>query len=87
MKLKMEHMVMTMQKKIRDELQRIDGKDFKVDRWTRASGGGGVSCILQEGNVFEKAGVNVSVVHGMLPPAAMVQVIMWSSPALYIALN
>ena len=46
---------------------------FKVDRWTRSEGGGGISCILQDGNTFEKAGVNISVVHGMIPPAAVAQ--------------
>ena len=30
-----------------------------------------ISCVLQDGNVFEKAGVNVSVVYGQLPPAAV----------------
>ena len=29
--------------------------------------------MLQDGQVFEKAGVNISVVHGMLPPAAVQQ--------------
>lgn len=46
---------------------------FKVDRWTRAEGGGGVTCVIQDGHVFEKAGVNVSVVHGLLPPGAVAQ--------------
>lgn len=44
-----------------------------MDRWTRKEGGGGVTCVLQDGEVFEKAGVNVSVVHGTLPPAAVNQ--------------
>lgn len=44
-----------------------------VERWTRTEGGGGVTCVLQEGETFEKAGVNVSVVHGMLPADAMRQ--------------
>ena len=34
------------------------------------SGGGGISRVLQDGNVFEKAGVNVSVVYGQMPPEA-----------------
>uniref|UniRef100_T1J3H7 Uncharacterized protein n=1 Tax=Strigamia maritima TaxID=126957 RepID=T1J3H7_STRMM len=34
-------------------------------------GGGGITCIIQDGTVFEKAGVNVSVVHGNLPAAAL----------------
>ena len=48
-------------------------KKFRVDRWTRKEGGGGISCVLQDGKCFEKAGVNISVVHGMLPPPAVKQ--------------
>lgn len=44
-----------------------------VDRWIRKEGGGGITCIIQNGRVFEKAGVNISVVHGNLPPAAVQQ--------------
>lgn len=47
--------------------------EFQWDHWERASGGSGTSCILQDGAVFEKAGVNVSIVHGHLPPAAVSQ--------------
>ncbi|XP_034829139.1 oxygen-dependent coproporphyrinogen-III oxidase isoform X1 [Maniola hyperantus] len=46
---------------------------FKVDRWIRKEGGGGITCVLQDGRVFEKAGVNISVVSGKLPPAAVQQ--------------
>ncbi|XP_045498975.1 oxygen-dependent coproporphyrinogen-III oxidase isoform X1 [Colias croceus] len=46
---------------------------FRVDRWTRKEGGGGITCVLQDGRVFEKAGVNISVVSGKLPPAAVQQ--------------
>lgn len=49
---------------------------MNVDCWKRIilnhillSGGEGISCVLQNGKVFEKAGVNVSVVHGPLPAA------------------
>lgn len=38
-----------------------------------SAGGGGVSCVLQDGKVFEKAGVNVSVVHGYLSEEAIQQ--------------
>lgn len=34
------------------------------------SGGGGISCVMQDGKVFEKAGVNVSVVSGYLTEEA-----------------
>jgi coproporphyrinogen III oxidase len=42
-----------------------DGKvKFTEDHWQRPGGGGGKSRIIQDGNVFEKAGVNISEVHG-----------------------
>ncbi|KAI1301567.1 Oxygen-dependent coproporphyrinogen-III oxidase [Halotydeus destructor] len=47
--------------------------NFVIDRWVRAEGGGGISCVLEDGQVFERAGVNVSVVHGNLPPSAIQQ--------------
>ena len=48
-----------------------DGTAFRTDRWSRPEGGGGASCILEEGGVFERAGVNLSRVQGTtLPPAA-----------------
>lgn len=71
MRLRMEKLVKDHQKKIVEELSRIDGKQFQVDSWTRPNGGGGVSCVLQDGNVFEKAGVNVSIVYGELPRPAI----------------
>jgi coproporphyrinogen III oxidase len=45
-------------------LERLDGSKFREDRWERAAGGGGRTRVLAEGNVFEKAGVNFSDVHG-----------------------
>jgi coproporphyrinogen III oxidase len=48
------------------------GKTFHEDAWVRgADGGGGISRVLQQGKVFEKAGVNVSVVYGTMPPEAL----------------
>jgi coproporphyrinogen III oxidase len=46
---------------------------FLRDAWIRPEGGEGSSCVLANGRVFEKAGVNVSIVHGQLPPAAQRQ--------------
>lgn len=37
------------------------------------AGGGGISCVMQDGKVFEKAGVNVSVVFGYLTEEAAKQ--------------
>lgn len=51
-------------------LEGIDGKaTFKEDKWERPEGGGGRTRVIADGNVFEKGGVNTSVVHGSLPPA------------------
>lgn len=52
------------------EIAALDGTPFREDVWSREGGGGGRSRVIQEGNVFEKAGVNVSVVHGELSPEA-----------------
>ncbi len=51
-------------------LEDIDGKaKFMEDKWVRADGGGGKTRVIAGGNVFEKGGVNTSVVYGSLPPA------------------
>ncbi len=51
-------------------LERLDGSArFARDAWERPGGGGGVTRVLQEGAVLEKAGVSFSDVHGELPEA------------------
>ena len=47
------------------------GGAFREDKWERPGGGGGVTRVLVEGRTFEKAGVNRSVVSGVLPPEEM----------------
>lgn len=71
MRLRMEAFIKEQQKEIVRQLEEVDGKKFRVDTWTRPNGGGGISQVLQDGNVFEKAGVNISVVYGTLPRAAI----------------
>ena len=66
----MSDMVHRIQDEICTALKEIDGVDFRQDEWTREEGGGGRSRVFSGGNVFEKAGVNVSVVHGTLSPQA-----------------
>jgi coproporphyrinogen III oxidase len=73
MRLRMEEFIKQHQKQIVAELEKIDGKRFHIDTWDRPQGGGGISCVLQEGNVFEKAGVNTSVVYGRLPRPAILK--------------
>jgi coproporphyrinogen III oxidase len=51
-------------------LETLDGKaTFIEDKWERPEGGGGKTRVIANGNVFEKGGVNTSVVHGKLPAA------------------
>jgi len=75
MRTKMELLVMKTQADFCKALELLEnnGSSFKVDRWFRKEGGGGITCVLQDGQVFEKAGVNVSVVTGILPPSAIQQ--------------
>ncbi|KAF2168086.1 hypothetical protein M409DRAFT_65619 [Zasmidium cellare ATCC 36951] len=71
MRLRMEQFIKQKQEEIVRALEAVDGKKFHADQWDRPNGGGGISCVLQDGNVFEKAGVNISVVYGTLPRAAI----------------
>ncbi len=59
--------VLELQKKICKALEEVDGEKFIEDEWRRDEGGGGLSRILINGNVFEKGGVNTSKVFGKLP--------------------
>lgn len=62
-----------LQNRIVEALELVDGKNFLHDSWQRVEGGGGTSCLLEEGNVFERAGVGFSHVLGnKLPPSASV---------------
>ena len=64
--------LLKLQTNICEELEIIDGKgEFLKDQWTRNEGGGGITCVLNNGKVFAKAGVNFSHVTGeKLPPSA-----------------
>jgi coproporphyrinogen III oxidase len=61
-----------LQKRIVAELEQIDGdQTFCRDVWDRPGGGGGLSCVLSDGRVFEQAGVGFSHVFGdKMPPSA-----------------
>lgn len=49
-------------------LENTDGKAvFEEEAWEREGGGGGRTRIIQNGDIFEKGGVNFSAVHGVLP--------------------
>ncbi|KAK3372773.1 Coproporphyrinogen III oxidase-like protein [Lasiosphaeria ovina] len=73
MRLRMEKFVKEKQMEIVQALEAVDGSKFQVDEWQRKEGGGGITCVLQDGNVFEKAGVGISVVYGSLPKAGIIK--------------
>ncbi|MGA9770514.1 MAG: oxygen-dependent coproporphyrinogen oxidase [Blastocatellia bacterium] len=51
-------------------LEQLDGKAvFREDVWQREEGGGGRTRVMEQGALFEKAGVNFSEVHGKFEPA------------------
>jgi coproporphyrinogen III oxidase len=61
------HFIYGLQEDICNALEQADGKaKFQQDEWQRAEGkgGGGLTRVIQNGNVFEKGGVNTSVVYG-----------------------
>lgn len=70
MRGRFEAVIRAAQDKITAAVSKADGSTFREDAWTRPGGGGGISRVLQGGNVWEKAGVNVSVVYGSMPPEA-----------------
>lgn len=59
-----------LQDRIVAKLSKLDGKMFLSDEWQRPEGGGGISRLLEEGNLFERAGVGFSHVLGSKLPAS-----------------
>lgn len=60
-----------LQDRIVARLTELDGKAFLSDAWQRPQGGGGITQLLEDGKVFERAGVGFSHVSGHnLPPSA-----------------
>ena len=59
-----------LQDRICSALEKEDGKaTFKEELWQRSEGGGGKTRVIANGNVFEKGGVNTSVVFGEVTDA------------------
>lgn len=60
-----------LQSRIVAALEGIDGKPFRKDAWDRPQGGGGISRVIEDGDLFERGGVNFShVVGDALPSSA-----------------
>lgn len=75
MRLRMESFVKNLQKNICEGIEKVDGKGkFVSSTWERPEfGGEGITCVLSDGNVMEKAGVAVSVIYSELTPEAVRQ--------------
>jgi coproporphyrinogen III oxidase len=57
-----------LQDRICHALEEADGQArFREDNWQREGGGGGRTRVIENGDVFEKGGVNFSAVAGALP--------------------
>lgn len=70
MKDKFYQYIQSLQDTITSKLEQVDGvAKFREDIWQRPEGGGGRTRVIENGNVFEKGGVNISAVHGALPKA------------------
>lgn len=76
--------ILDLQSRIISAFEELDPSSitFKRDKWIRKEGGMGTSAVTAGGSesggdpttvILEKAGVNTSVVYGMLPPAAIKQ--------------
>ena len=68
---KVKEFLLELQELIVERLQQVDGKPFLKDEWQRPAGGGGLTRLIEDGNVIERGGVNFSHVMGdKLPPSA-----------------
>ncbi|MDO8789199.1 MAG: oxygen-dependent coproporphyrinogen oxidase [Sulfuritalea sp.] len=59
-----------LQDRIVGELEAIEGQPFLRDAWDRPQGGGGISRLIEDGQVFERGGVNFSHVMGEQMPVS-----------------
>ena len=59
-----------LQKSIITMICNFDEKEFLEDKWERNEGGGGLTCLLEKGSIFDKVGVNFSDILGDKLPAA-----------------
>ncbi|KAJ3749598.1 coproporphyrinogen III oxidase [Lentinula detonsa] len=83
MRTKMEAWIRSLQEEIVQAFENLDPEapKFQRDSWVRPEGGMGQSCVFppptitagEKEYILEKAGVNISIVHGTLPPPAIRQ--------------
>ncbi|MCX7672748.1 MAG: oxygen-dependent coproporphyrinogen oxidase [Thiobacillaceae bacterium] len=71
---KVKEFLLELQELIVERLEQVDGRPFRRDHWQRPEGGGGLTCVIEEGQLLERGGVNFSHVRGeRLPPSATAQ--------------
>ncbi len=68
--LRLKNYFTGLQSRIVGELEAFDGQAFRSDSWARPEGGGGISRLIEQGNFFERGGVNFSHVTGKSLPAS-----------------
>ena len=74
MKNQFYNYILGLQDEITSKLEEVDGiAKFQEDLWERTEGGGGRTRVLEDGDVFEKAGVNISAIKGSLPESLQKQ--------------
>jgi len=74
MKNQFYNYILGLQDEITSKLEEVDGiAKFQEDLWERPEGGGGRTRVLEDGDVFEKAGVNISAIKGSLPESLQKQ--------------
>ena len=74
MKNQFYNYILRLQDEITSKLEEVDGNaKFQEDLWERPEGGGGRTRVLDDGDVFEKAGVNISAIKGSLPESLQKQ--------------
>ena len=58
----------SLQNRIIETIEMVETKTFLHDSWQRPEGGGGNTCILEYGKIFERAGIGFSHVYGSQLP-------------------
>lgn len=60
----MNQFILSLQDDICNELENQCSAKFREDKWERNEGGGGITRVIENGQVFEKGGVNTSLIYG-----------------------
>ncbi len=70
-KHKVKEFMLGLQTLIVERMESLDGGRFRTDAWERPGGGGGITRLIEAGDLLERGGVNFSHVTGdRLPPSA-----------------